>query len=176
MKKAKSEAIELFDSIQLGVGVNGGAEAIIHAPKITYEKILDSDLREGVLQIDFRKAFNLVKRSQLLQAACDFIPGTAAFTNFCYSQHVPLLYNNASLQSVLLYTPVYCIITPVCSTRRSPGSTSRFVDVMACYRKNETRFQILPSTPGNWTMVSLQAPKIKAELRSITLPMKGVCI
>ena len=99
MKKAKSEAIELFDSIQLGVGVNGGAEAIIHAPKITYEKILDSDFREGVLQIDFRNAFNSVKRSQLLQAACDFIPGIAAFTNFRYSQHAPLLYNNASLQS-----------------------------------------------------------------------------
>ena len=52
-----------------------------------------------MLQIDFRIAFNLVKRSRVLQAACVFIPGIAAFTNFCYSQHVPLLYINASLQS-----------------------------------------------------------------------------
>ena len=99
VKEAKSEAIELFDSIQLGVGVSGGAEAIIHSAKITYEKILNAESNEGVLQIDFRNAFNSVKRSHLLQAACDFIPGIAAFTYFCYSQHVPLLYNNASLQS-----------------------------------------------------------------------------
>ena len=99
VKEAKSEAIELFDSIQLGVGVSGGKEAIIHSAKIIYEKILIADSKEGVLQIDFRNAFNSVKRSHLLQAACDFIPGIAAFTNFCYSQHVPLLYNNASLKS-----------------------------------------------------------------------------
>ena len=98
VKEAKSEAIELFDSIQLGVGVSGGAEAIIHYAKITYEKILNADSKEGVLQTDFRNAFISVKRSHLLQAACDFMPGIAAFTNFCYSQHVPLL-NNASLKS-----------------------------------------------------------------------------
>ena len=43
VKEAKSEAIELFDSIQLGVGVSGGAEVIIHSAKITYEKILNAD-------------------------------------------------------------------------------------------------------------------------------------
>ena len=99
VKEAKSEAIELFDSIQPRVGVSGGAKANIHSSKITYEKILNVDSKEGVLQIDFRNALNSVKRSHLLQAACDFIPGIAAFTYFCYSQHVPLLYNNASLQS-----------------------------------------------------------------------------
>ena len=83
MKGAKSEAIELFDSIQLGVGVSGGAEAIVHPAIITYEKILNADSNEGVLQIDFRNAFNSVKRSHVLQAACDFIPGIAAFTYFC---------------------------------------------------------------------------------------------
>ena len=98
VKEAKSEAIELFDSIQLGVGVSAGAEAIIHSAKITYEKILNADFKKGVLQIDFRNALNSVKRSHLLQAACDFIPVIAAFTNFSYSQHVPILYNNASLQ------------------------------------------------------------------------------
>ena len=31
----------------------------------------------------------------------EFIPGIAAFTNFCYSQHTPLFYNNAIVQSEL---------------------------------------------------------------------------
>ena len=43
VKEAKSEVIELFDSIQLGVGVSGGAEAIIHSAKTTYEKNLNAD-------------------------------------------------------------------------------------------------------------------------------------
>ena len=94
MKEAKPEAIELFDSIQLGDGVSGGAEAIIHSAKITYEKILNADSKE--------ECFRLISEMPLIQLSvdtCDFIPGIAAFTNFCYSQHLPLLYNNASLQS-----------------------------------------------------------------------------
>ena len=99
VKEAKSKAVELFDSIQLGVGVSGGAEAIIHSTKITYEKILNADSKEGLFQMDLRNAFNSVERSHSLQAACDFMPGIAAFINFCYSQLFPLLYTNASLQS-----------------------------------------------------------------------------
>ena len=36
VKEAKSEAIELFDSIQLVVVVSGVAEAIINSTKFTY--------------------------------------------------------------------------------------------------------------------------------------------
>ena len=52
-----------------------------------------------MLQIDFQNAFNSVKRAHLLKATYEFIPGVAAFTNFCYSQHTPLFYNNAVIQS-----------------------------------------------------------------------------
>ena len=43
VKEAKSEAIEFFDSIQLGVGVSGGVAAFIRSAKFTYEKILSAD-------------------------------------------------------------------------------------------------------------------------------------
>ena len=97
--EAKSEAIELFDSLQLGVGVSGGAEAVIHSSKIIYDNIVSAQTDKGVLQIDFQNAFNSVKRSHLIKAAYEFIPGVAAFPNFYYSQHTPLLYNNAIIQS-----------------------------------------------------------------------------
>ena len=97
--EAKSEAIELFDSLQLGVGISGGAEAIIHSSEITYDNIVSAQKDEGVLQIDFQNAFNSVKRSHLLKATYEFIPGIAAFTNFCYCQHTPLFHNNAIIQS-----------------------------------------------------------------------------
>ena len=32
--EAKSEAIELFDSLQLGVGISGGGDATIHSKKL----------------------------------------------------------------------------------------------------------------------------------------------
>ncbi|XP_075259889.1 uncharacterized protein LOC142351636 [Convolutriloba macropyga] len=99
VSEAKSEAIELFDSLQLGVGISGGAEAIIHSSKNTYDNIVSAQKDGGVLQIDFQNAFNSVKRSHLLKATYEFIPGIAVFTNFCYSQHTPLFYNNAIIQS-----------------------------------------------------------------------------
>ena len=58
---AKSEAIELFDSLQLGVSISRGAEAIIHSSKITYNNIVSAQTDKGVLQIDFQNAFNSVK-------------------------------------------------------------------------------------------------------------------
>ena len=94
LKEAKSGANELFDSLKWGVG----AEAISHSSKITYDNIVSAQTDEGVLQIDYQNAFNSVKRSHLLKATYEFIPGIAAFTNFCYSQHTPLFYNNAIVQ------------------------------------------------------------------------------
>ena len=97
--EAKSEEIELYDSLQLGVGVSGGAEAIISSSKITYDNIVSAQSEEGVLQIDFQNAFHSVKPPHLFKATCEFIPGIAAFTSFCYSQHTPPFYSNAIIQS-----------------------------------------------------------------------------
>ena len=41
-KEANLEAKELFQRLQLGVGVKDGAEAIIHSTKLSYEKKLTS--------------------------------------------------------------------------------------------------------------------------------------
>ena len=63
--EAKSEAIELFDILQLGVAVSGGAEAIIHSSKINSDDIFSALSYEDVTQIDFQSAFNAVKRFHL---------------------------------------------------------------------------------------------------------------
>ena len=85
--EAKSEAIELFDSLQLGVAVSGGAEAIIHSSKIKSDDVVSALSYEDVTQIYFQSALNSVKRSHLYKATYEFIHGIAAFTSFCYSQH-----------------------------------------------------------------------------------------
>ena len=60
-KEANSEAIDVFKSLPSGVAVKGGAEAIIHSTKLSYEKMLTSASSSGVLQIDFCNAFNSIK-------------------------------------------------------------------------------------------------------------------
>ena len=98
-KEANLEAKELFQSLPLGVGVKGGAEAIIHSTKILYEKILTSSSSSGIFQIDFCNAFNSIKRSEMLKAVKTSMPGIAAFTNSCYSQHSQLFYDKFVVSS-----------------------------------------------------------------------------
>ena len=87
-----------FSCKQLGVGVKGRAESIIHATKITFEKLqLSQDA--GTLQIDFESASNLIKRSQILNAAVTLMPSLASFAIYCYSQHSHLYYSNKSVTS-----------------------------------------------------------------------------
>ena len=52
-KEANLEAKELFQSLQLGVGVKRGAEAIIHSTKISYEKILTSSSSSVFCKLTF---------------------------------------------------------------------------------------------------------------------------
>ena len=75
--------------------------------------------RSSTLTLE-KECFILISK---MQAACDLIPGIAAFTNFCNSQHVPLLYKNASLQSESGVQ------------QGDPLGPLLFVDVTACYRK-----------------------------------------
>ena len=97
-KQTHTESAELFSSKQLGVGVKGGAQSIIHATKITFEKLqLSQDA--GILQIDFKNAFNSIKRSQILNSTIKLMPSLASFVIYCYSQQSHLYYSNKSVTS-----------------------------------------------------------------------------
>ena len=52
-KETQTESAELFSFKQLGVGVKGGAESIIHTTKITFEELQPSQ-NAGILQIHFK--------------------------------------------------------------------------------------------------------------------------
>ena len=51
-REANSEAADLFNTKQLGVAVKGGAEGIVHATRVSFEKLQKSKI-SGILQIDF---------------------------------------------------------------------------------------------------------------------------
>ena len=97
-KELAIEAAELFGAKQLGVAVRGGAESIVQAIKITFEKkrIVKSG---GILQIDFRNAFNSVKRSHLLGSTKLLMPSIMSFASFRYSKHSDLFFNSSTVDS-----------------------------------------------------------------------------
>ena len=95
-KEAAIEAAELFGSKQLGDSVKGGAESTVHATKITFERIKRVK-SGGILQIDFRNAFNSVKRSHLLGSTKVLMPSIISFASFFYSKHSDLISNSSTL-------------------------------------------------------------------------------
>ena len=97
-KEAATEAVELFGSKQLKVAVKGGAESIVHATKITFER-MKSVKSGGLLQIDFRNAFISVKRSHLLGSTKVLMPSIISFASFCYSKHSDLFFNGSIVDS-----------------------------------------------------------------------------
>ena len=70
---------DYLQPLQMGVRVQGGCEAAIHAVR---SAISDSD--NWILQVDFVNAFNLVNREALFQEVRAHIPALAAWVETCY--------------------------------------------------------------------------------------------
>ena len=88
----------MFGSKQLGVAVKGGAESIVHATKTTFKRMKSVKIG-GILQIDFRNAFNSVKCSHLLGSTKVLMPSIISFASFCYSKHSDLFFNSSIVDS-----------------------------------------------------------------------------
>ena len=67
---------------QLGVAVKAGAEGIVHATSISFEKLEKFEKKSGIVQTDFKNAFSSVKISKVLEALVKFLPSVALFANF----------------------------------------------------------------------------------------------
>jgi len=85
----REEALQYFQPLQLGVGVHGGAEAVLHAfnrairnPSLDPEALL--------ILVDFVNAFNEVNRQFFLDAVRMQFPAIYRWVLFCYSVGAPL--------------------------------------------------------------------------------------
>jgi len=80
---------DLLQPLQLGVGVSGGVEAIIHS----FNRLIrQPNLPESfvITQIDFSNAFNEVNRHIMLQLVQQHFPQLFPWISFCYSVAAPL--------------------------------------------------------------------------------------
>ena len=82
--------------LQLGYGTPLGAEAAIHASKL-YLHLLPPD--HILLKLDFRNAFNTVRRDKILAVARDMVPEIFPFIFACYSAPSTLFFRDTTLLS-----------------------------------------------------------------------------
>ena len=98
-KKATSETASYLSPLQLGVGVKGGAEAIIHAANALFHNNDIPDDDKWTLQVDFANAFNGISRETMLKEIHQHCPKAAAWADFCYGSHSHLFFSQSRLSS-----------------------------------------------------------------------------
>ena len=80
--KVRAEMSELLAPRQLGFGVSGGAEAAVHAIR-SYLNRLDQNV--VLLKLDFKNAFNCIRRDKMLEATRSLAPDLYPLVYSAYS-------------------------------------------------------------------------------------------
>ena len=93
--RVRDNMAALLAPCQLGYGVRGGAEAAVHAARLYMQ-----DLQHRcVLKLDFRNAFNTLRRDKMLQAVQNFTPDLLPFVHGSYSSPSSLFWSDKIIQS-----------------------------------------------------------------------------
>ena len=81
---------------QLGFGVVGGIEAAVHASRIYLNHLPP---HQAMVKVDFKNAFNSLRRDKMLRAVKDHIPDLLPFVHSAYSSPSILLWNDVQVSS-----------------------------------------------------------------------------
>jgi hypothetical protein len=82
--------------LQVGVGVQNGAEAILHSVQYLLSHWEDNMY---LMKLDLKNAFNVVDRSTMFEAVREVCPNIAAWVEFCYSGSSILYLGDHHLES-----------------------------------------------------------------------------
>jgi hypothetical protein len=88
----KEEISASFKGQNYGVGCKGGVEVVAHSLRDTLKKYKQSEL--GLLKIDFRNAFNEIKRDHFVSSTSRMFPAMSSWTEWCYGEPSLLLYDH----------------------------------------------------------------------------------
>ena len=94
--KVREELTSLLAPRQLGFGIKGGAEAAVHAARM-YAGDLDDN--HWIVKLDFKNAFNSLRRDKMLLAVHELAPALYPFVHSCYSSPSSLFWHDSVLQS-----------------------------------------------------------------------------
>jgi len=85
-----------FSPIQLGVGVSGWLEAAVHAAR-RYIEHMDQDT--AIVKLDFRNAFNTIRRDAILENVAVTLPESYAYIHASYASYSHLAFGEHVIQS-----------------------------------------------------------------------------
>lgn len=88
--------IELLFPLQLGFGTSGGMEAAIHATKLL---IAESSPTSCLLKVDFKNAFNSLRRDRMIESVKSIVPMLFPFVLNSYGAPSFLFYNDSFILS-----------------------------------------------------------------------------
>ena len=94
--KALEDMATMLAPHQLGYGVKGGAEAVVHSARL-FLRNLKPD--QALLKLDFKNAFNSIHRDKMLSSVLDLAPDIFQFVYSAYSITSVLFWGDKSLQS-----------------------------------------------------------------------------
>ena len=83
----------ILSPVQVGFGIKGGAEAAAHATRRYIDSIRDRPDR-AIVKLDFKNAFNCLRRDCMLEAVLQWIPELYAFCHNAYSGHPVIMFND----------------------------------------------------------------------------------
>ena len=92
MRALSKKAEQLLSPLQLGVGVRGGCETVVHALR---EAMKDNN--SFVLQVDFQNAFNSANRGTTYNELLIHFPELAHRVATCYGVKAVLNFGNSNL-------------------------------------------------------------------------------
>ena len=90
----KDEMAAIFKGMNFGVGCPGGTEVVAHSLRDVLKKNAEVGGRKVLLKVDFKNAFNTIKRTDMLEKACEYLPGLSRWSYWCYDQPSLLLYGH----------------------------------------------------------------------------------
>ena len=98
--KALEDTATLLAPHQLGYGVKGGAEAAVHSARL-FLRNLKPD--QALLKLDFKNAFNSVRRDKMLSSVLDLAPDISLLCIL----HIPYLLSFFGMTKVFNLQRVY---------------------------------------------------------------------
>ena len=93
----QAAAVEYLAPLQLGVGIPGATECIIHRVKEWMHSGVPAD--HALVLLDFSNAFNTLDRSAMLRAIALRCPHFLPYARFCYEQPTPLFRASGHIES-----------------------------------------------------------------------------
>ena len=95
-KGVKLATVALLAPHQLGYGTPHGAEAVVHASHIYLRNMQEN---HGMLKLDFRNAFNCLRRDKMLSAVSEKVPELLPLIHSAYSSPSSLFIGDSTIQS-----------------------------------------------------------------------------